>query len=397
MKVGAETELVVCSPADLPAAVGGVITIPANTVVKICGTIDIGTNRIVFGTGACLIGLGRPVDILRSTSTGNAVSVSSNSEISHLAFQSPNGTALFVDAAGGDIALTNCQFNDCAQAAQIEDVEELTMGFVDILDCDQGIVFNGTVGLLYSNGVQFHAMRGTAVCVDFTATANITSGLFAAFWFDVDAGQTGLRVDGATTIGKGVLSGSSFVGAGTYTSPAPATLKADPRITLRNNVGVPDSTVRGAMAFTGNAGGVVTDIVTVNVFVPIGNNNPGTHPVFVLDANSERVSLQGATAPTQELRYTGLEIYNGLVEIALSVETPTLATGAVFSARLKVDGGVVANSTFQSITGGRVNAAGSLTFSVPIQLSTNQDLQIEIANNDDNSDLIVVACRVLLT
>jgi hypothetical protein len=232
VKVGSTTELVVCDASDLPPPVAGVITLAPGVVMRVCGTIDLGDSRLVLGAGSCIVGNARPIDAITGTTTGSLVSVSSDTEISQVTFSAPNGVGLEINSSAGDMALTDVNFSGCARAAIVTDVEELTLAFVDTDNCEQGFLFNGTVDLLYSNGLHFHDMVGTAVHVDFAATASITSGLFAAFWFEVAAGQTGLRVDAATTIGKGVLTGSSFTGAGTFTSPAPGLLKADPRITL---------------------------------------------------------------------------------------------------------------------------------------------------------------------
>jgi hypothetical protein len=373
-----ENEAVVCRLSDLPEPVSGVITLPPSTLWRFCGPVDIGPNRLVLSLNSTLRGGASTTDSITSSSGADLITSAVGCAVHDLTLTCPGGNIFNIDGAGAFFQLFSGAF------------------------IQNGVTFDGTIASVVMSLFSFALLPSANAdrCCVLPATLTASAVELDLGGIIVDgAAQVGLSVAGGATLDKLTLTRTRFttLNGAAETDPAYTSLKTEPRISCFDNPLLPNSAVRGGIAFTGNAGGVVTDIVTVDVFVPIGNGNPGTHPVYVVDANSERTSLQGVTAPTQELRYTGKETFHGEVTISLSIETPSRATGAIFSARLLLNGSPVANSEFQSITGGRTNAAGSLSYSVPLELNEDDDLQVEIANNDDNSDLIVVACRLSLS
>jgi hypothetical protein len=398
-----ENEAVVCRLSDLPEPVSGVITLPPSTLWRFCGPVDIGPNRLVLSLNSTLRGGASTTDSITSSSGADLITSAVGCAVHDLTLTCPGGNIFNIDGAG--VRNSVCTGVTCANASAIGTFANLNAAFFQLFSgafIQNGVTFDGTIASVVMSLFSFALLPSANAdrCCVLPATLTASAVELDLGGIIVDgAAQVGLSVAGGATLDKLTLTRTRFttLNGAAETDPAYTSLKTEPRISCFDNPLLPNSAVRGGVAFTGNAGGVVTDIVTVDVFVPIGNGNPGTHPVYVLDANSERTSLQGVTAPTQELRYTGKETFHGEVTISLSIETPSRAAGAIFSARLLLNGSPVANSEFQSITGGRTNAAGSLSYSVPLELNEDDDLQVEIANNDDNSDLIVVACRLSLS
>jgi hypothetical protein len=154
----------------------------------------------------------------------------------------------------------------------------------------------------------------------------------------------------------------------------------------------------GGMAYTGNLGGQLTDIVAQDAFVPIGNLVPA-HPLFNLDPSVffEIVLVPGGSpneTQFQRLRYIGSASgLCALVTCSLSIQDPTL--GAIgIAAKLQKNGVDIPDSEQEGQTGGLVTTAGSTTIQGSTILEPGDDLRVLVANASNDNDFIVSSCHL---
>lgn len=118
---------------DFPAAVGGVISLVANTTYVIRGTVDLGTDRIeITQEGIKLMGNSLERDILTSDTTSAVITTQDVSlEITGLTLKATNSSSTILDATnytGGayndgrdkDLIIQNCQITDCYNVWDID-------------------------------------------------------------------------------------------------------------------------------------------------------------------------------------------------------------------------------------------------------------------------------------
>lgn len=393
---GADNEVIVCVLSDLPEPVAGVITLLAATEYRICGIIDLGTDRLVASLNTIIDGAGPAISGFQTNNAAALLTATASLQCDDVSFMNAGGPCLDLQAVGGLITLFDVFFMDSVSCGTISNCERAFLDFITIEGCADGLTFDGTIRDVFIESLFCEANTGTFTAV--TLPATFTSSLVdvAVGFIETDAGQTGFDVDNAATIQSLDISDVDVLtpanALGTFSAPVYATLKAQPRVRCINNPGRADSVARGGIAITGNTT-EDTVITTQSVFVPVGEGN-GSHPVYVQDANSERVSLQGATAALGVLRYDGLEIDNAVVSVSMSVE-PAAGGAIEFAARLTLDGVLVPNSVFTSTsnTGGQ---PGSLSFTLSLEITNLEELQIEVANDSSTADLTVRSVRLAM-
>lgn len=144
----------------------------------------------------------------------------------------------------------------------------------------------------------------------------------------------------------------------------------------------------GNMAMTGNLGGVETVNPGAGTFVRVGSGNAGTHPVFVANPNNKDFVLVGATAPTQELRYTGKKPFKLCIRGMLALQDQAIGAEG-FAIRLLQNGVPVANTTLEGQTGGLITSAGFIASESVVQAQPNDVFTIEFANITGGANLTV--------
>ncbi len=393
---GADNEVIVCRLSQLPEPVAGVITLLPATEYRICGIIDLGTSRLVAGLNTIIDGAGPTISGFRTNSVAALLTSTQQIQCDDVSFCNTGGPVFDLQGPAGHITLFDIDISNSVSCGTISNCERAFLDFITIEGCADGFTFDGTIRDIYIEQLFCEENTGTFTAV--TLPATLTSIIFDVEigFIETDAGQTAFVIDNNATIQSIDISNVDVLtpadALGTFSSPIYATLKGQPRARLLNNPGRPDSVVRGGIAFTGNTN-EETVISVQSTFVAIGEGN-ATHPLFVADASSERTSLQNAAAEDQTIRYDGLEIYNAIVSVSLSVE-PAAGGAIEFAARLTLDGTPIANSDFTSTsnTGGQ---PGSLSFNIPLEVVNLEELQIEVANDSSTADLIVRSARLTL-
>jgi len=164
---------------DLPTAVGGVITLAANTAYIQANTFSI-SNRFVLSAGTTYVGFGKEGPMITYSGTGTMfTSLDVSCVINDLHYDCPNGKAhSHTDTTGNTkiINISNSRLESCVDYGDFN-----TMGFAVIFNSDcfsnttTGPVFTGTGWNLISiNRFALTSLSGSYVGVDLgSATSDV--------------------------------------------------------------------------------------------------------------------------------------------------------------------------------------------------------------------------------
>ena len=398
--------------ATLPAPVGFEIQLAPDTLYRFCGDVDIGANTLVATSTTVIAGDDPLVDSVTS-SARPTVRLPDGGTVKDLAIRSSSflGVGVQVGVPGG--SLTNAViFNVSVAAAE---VGILVLGSVTGISIARALIAGSLVSIQLGEpetrstvaaisidqalltSPAGAAWRGVLVAVGSgVGSFSVSQSLFTA----LGPADIGIEID---TANVATIRASSIAfsdpGATGATPAAIAQPPPLPTATLGSAVqgeavgctGFSNSLQRGSATIQ-NA---LTVISAAGTPVPIGQ------PVdsYTLDPSSVRISLVGATAPTQVLRFDRLAPYSGLVAVSVSVE---VAVGFTFTPRV-VRCGVLKNGVpigvpFAGTTPDFSSAAPvSLSFATPTALVGGDELQVLISNETDAANLFVRAARVTVT
>lgn len=241
------------SASDLPAPVGGVHTLVANTYYDINGQVVIGTNRIVMADNTKIAGLSAFADSIVYTGTGNMFTVTDcNVSFANITLVA-NGAGSKVFNATNAAKNKNFVMQDSVIASSVnvglvDGFENVLLNIVNHKATGTGWEFKNTNNLVVINTNMDQTNTGTQV--------KITAGTMGSFTFrnclfDVPAAATGLDIAATaiTITNNGNISGCVFAGAGTKTTGF--TVSNSP-YTVRGNAGLQDFRVSASMIMTGN-------------------------------------------------------------------------------------------------------------------------------------------------
>lgn len=372
---------------DLPDPVNGVITLSkSNTVYNIIGNVDLGTNELVItGTNTAIIGRNPRADSLMGSTTGTLLSSTRGIQIENIAIINPDGYAINIDGNGTDhIILKLCGLLFSKYAGSIGNALVFHADKFMIKSCLDGLTLNSCTFVSIVD-LSVALSPGSGMCFSIQPNQTFKNLSLKGCIIRTQTSQTGIYIDPSTTIeNRALLLDNIVYGDGTALG---GITKKENRYWFTNNSGILDSQKIGGIGFSGNT--TATTISVAGTFVEIGTGSTAPpHSAFTLDAASERLSLQG-TFPSQTLQFDGYETTQFDVVLSLSVATSGGAEKTSAS-RLTLNGSPVAESEFQFITKG----AGSVSYSLSLELSNNDKIGIEIANITDTSDLVVYAARL---
>jgi len=393
--------------ATLPAPSGGFITLNPDTLYRFCGPVDIGSNIIEQPPSTVVAGDDPLVDSITGTGS-EVVRMRQGGTIKDVAVRNAGGSGSAIRIGGVDTDVPAAViFNVSVSSA---DDGTLVLGFVAAITFARylsqasrhSIRIGGPEARTVVGAISVDQAVLTSAQADFRgiqvdASASIGSFAFAqTLTTGVDATAVGVEIQTplVTTIRA---SSCAFAGLGTpdvIAQPPPlaaGTFGSAVQSESVGCVGFENSLQRGSATLQ-NA---LTPIPAVGTPVPLGE------PVdsYTLDASSVRVSLVGATAPTQVLQFDRVAPYSGLVAVSLSIE---VAVGFTFTPRV-IRAGVLKNGIpigvpFAATTPDFSSAAPvSLSFATPTELVGGDQLQVLVSNETDAADLFVRAARVTVT
>jgi len=393
--------------ATLPAPVLGIISLQPDTLYKFCGDVDIGANVLELPPSSVIAGDDPLVDSVSGT-LSRVVQMATGGTVKDIAVRNTG-------VSGAAILVGNSVFP----------VDAAVIFNVSVSAPDQGTRIQGTVAAItfarYLSQAARHSIEIssaesrttvgaisvdqallTAAVPDFRgifvdATSTIGSFAFAqTLVTGFDASSIGVEIQ--TPLVSTIRAAScAFQGNGVSSEiaqPPPlasATFGSAVQSESVGCVGFQNSLQRGSATIE-NA---PTFISGVGVFTPIGFPADS----YTLDPSAIRISLVGATAPTQVLRFDRLAPYSGLIAVSVSVQ---VAVGLTFTPRVirarVLLNGVPVGIPFSGTTPDFTTAAPvSLSFATPAELVGGDEVQLEIANATDAANLFVVVARITIT
>ena len=207
---------------DFPIAVGGVITLEANTTYYIFdGTIDLTGDRIICDANTVIIGSSSENCILKSTGlSAETALITSNYSLPMRFLTITHGKALNLDATGNSnqaLDWSGVNFTDCATIGTIKSYNNFLLTDGAFLN-SQGLTFDGSIATVaFSNCLFDISAAGTGIILPDTLTITRRFRVIYSS-FNAASGETALNVsDSATIPNEGyILDTINFAGGGTY-------------------------------------------------------------------------------------------------------------------------------------------------------------------------------------
>ena len=386
-------EVTVFSVDELPAPVGGIITLDADTVYRFIDTVDIGTNRIDFGAGTSVLMNGNFSEHCSITSSNATGTVTATATTSAVVIRD-----LTIANTGGGYALRV----DDTSRADFADVRT-TSGRIEIVNVPDVIidsclfldrlVFTGSV----NGGVAIDAsgfLTGTAAtaAVDITATGSV--GAFTARtsgFISTNVGAFGLRIDPAGTVSRGTVDNGVFGFVGTALSGLTA---GDDEWVFTNTSGVlgfADSLDQASASWQGTA--TVIDLPIAQAWVPVGD--AGVNITYSLDSGAQKFTLTDVNDGV--VTYNGVRVKGYKLQAAVTLRRDTAPD-------IRVQVGIAINGTIVDRTAQTTTAFADYTAVTTVlnvaTLNPGDTVQVVVRNIDvgnpgDDIEIIAASLSVV--
>jgi hypothetical protein len=237
---------------DLPAEVGGVITLEDNYTYYFTTTVDLTGDRLVCGINTTILGSSSENCRIKSTGLVGTALISSNYSLPMRGITIEADIALNLSGDGTTTAIDwfGVNFTDCNTGGTIDNYSNVIWTDCAILNSGN-FTFNGTIGTVGLNNSLFNASSGSTVFI-LPSTLTITRRFRIIYSsFVVLSGEVGINADSGATIPTDsyILDTVNFAGGGTYLQGLDYTsLKTQ----FSNSIGITNSTSIGHYRMTGN-------------------------------------------------------------------------------------------------------------------------------------------------
>jgi len=368
---------------DLPVAVGGVITLLANTTYFIFGDIDLAGSRLVCGANTCILGTSSETSSLRSTGlTGNPLIFTE--------FTLPMRHVSIVDAEiGCDINSTGVgtgvaidwygvNFNGCTISVKCGDVDNFVFNVGAILNGGK-ILFEGVIGSVVVNSSIF---VGTGAAgeklIEIAPTAEFTRRFRATYSAFVAFGST-TAIDfsvSATVLNEGyILDTCNFSGGSTYLV---GVLPADNKTLFVNNVGIDNSSDIAQYYMNGNT--TATVVTTAGVAIKAAGVTTSSPITSKFNNTDNRSTYVGALSRAFKVSAT------------LSVESGNNNQIGVYIAK----NGVLLGESEVYGTASGSGRAENIVIQTLVSLSATDYIEIWVENATGTQDIVVTELNVIV-
>lgn len=275
----------VADKTDLPTAVGGVITLAANTTYFFTDVIDLSGDRLVCGANTTILGGSSENCRIKSTGLVGTALITSNYSLPIRNITIEANVALNLDGDGVTTALDwfGVNFTDCATIGIIKDYSNFIMQDSAFLNSGN-LTFDGSIGTIGATQCLFNCNTG-GTCFILAPTLTVTRRFRIVYSsFVVLVGEKGIDTTPAPTIPDDgfILNYCNFSGGGTYLDGFNYT---SVKSLFINNVGITNTSNVGHNYMINNLAN--TTIPNVNVWVKavgattigIGNSPKWTQPL----------------------------------------------------------------------------------------------------------------------
>ena len=367
------------SASDLPTAVGGVITLDANTAYIFTTTVNLGTSRLVCGMNTTILGYSSEVSKITSTlGTGVALITSTYTmpmRDIELSVSGSGAIILALDATGNSnqaLDWYGVNFNG-GIIGTITNYNNVIITSTAVLSAVNGFSFGGTIGTIAFNQSIFSSISSGGTYISLLNTLVITRRFRIIYSsFIVPTGATGISVHASTTIPveSFILDATNWSGIGTYLS---GITSSDNKSSILNTKGLTNTASVGYLYMVSNA--TTTTVDTQNTYYSIS----GTFSAGTVN--------QRFTQSTSKLTYIGAisRIFN-----INSLTTLTSGNNQVIKIALYKNGSIIVDSEQSTTTNGsgRTENIGVQTFLVCV---LNDEFEVRVNNTSAINDITVVS------
>lgn len=274
--------VLVKSLSDLPAPVGGVITLVDNTDYEINGTISFGVNTLTIGVNTRMFGISRQLDVLEYTGTGTFMSLGQSFLMNDMAVSCANGTLLSCTAGSTQrVRFHRCQFSGVKTLGSITGGALFELLNVNILNTTTaGFTVSGTAfgvfelvnSYLENNAGTFLAL-GSSTLQGVKLDSNVVK---------LSSGQTWLSGSSPVITFSSVVGNSVINSGGTVLSGIDVN---DANWFFASNFPLANTDYVGEAYMNGNA--TVTDITVIGTYIKAaGTTTTGTVRNFTSPATN---------------------------------------------------------------------------------------------------------------
>ncbi len=380
----------VAAKADLPTAVAGVITLVTGTTYNWLQPVDLGTD-VLEGHDVTIVG-DQSLNALITTNNAAAL-LSSDADgfiiLEGMRFVNTGGPLFLFDlgvVAGSYLTMVDCRGGAGEKIGTITSAARVSISGGAWSLFDGGWTFNGEVKELsmHNMSIQSSATGSAYKGVEFTTDADIDTARLSELRFTTgEATDDGLSFHASGTYAQSIkVTNCSHIGLGDFVD-ASALAKTSPLFDAQGNgVGLDDSVSGAELGVNGNSS--ETTIATVNVAVRVGKGQAG-HGLFVTE-EIEDFTLAGAETQLQELTYNGL--LSGDFRIEWTASVSRAGTGLiVVQPAIQVDESTIPDS--EANFGVDAQTPIAVSSSTTVTLASGADIQLVIANETDDTNLVV--------
>lgn len=371
---------------DLPAAVGGVITLEEDTHYQIVGGVTLTDgNYLVASDGTTIAGYSLDVDIITGNVSGGcllSINSSINSRHKDVSFVNTStdagSSAVCQDGAASVATFDRCSFTGRATIQSANGLATVLRSCVLVTSGAFGIEVDGTLDNLLIRDCSIVMTATGAIGIDLAAAA-VLAGIVTVettrFVF-LGASQVGINQDAGAALDDGLLFRNIFSGAGTNVQGFD---HSSTEWTFQSNDGgdMIDSAAAGGSY---NSNGLLTVAIGVQgTYYPITD---GSTVAYSLQPDSERFAL--TDNETGEVTYRGKELRHVMISGSVTAARSSGSGGLVFAVQLFLNGVAVAGSLVEAELDNRLRAMPMAP--VAVELDTDDTLELRIANLDSTVD-----------
>lgn len=339
------TIVFVSQKADLPTAVGGVITLADNVTYFITDVVDLTGDRLVGGQNTTILGASSENCRLKSTGLIGTALLSSawTTPIRHITFEAD--LALNLDATGNaDQALDwyGVNFTDCGAVGLIKNYGNFVISSTAFLNSG-GLTFDGTIGTIAISDTLLSGSFGVDL-ITFASTLQVTRRFRQAFSsvIPVGAAAAAYRVEAGAIIpdeGFILIECNFTAAAGSTIIDGLGSVASSNTILAKGCVGIPNTSVNGQMYMQGNTTATVisasgTFVKIAGVTTPSVDNAKYTHANNRLTNDAVRTrkyliqaTLSFLSGNNQECEFGFFDSVLGAVREPSKTRSTTRSTG----------------------------------------------------------------------
>jgi hypothetical protein len=364
--------VIVNTIADLPTAVGGVITLAANTFYVQADDVAFSTSRLVLGVNTVYSGLDSLVVTASYTGTLPFFTITNASgSVKDIRVTHPNSPLFSFSDSGtnvlrvSDVAYTGASigtFGGNGSSARFTNFSGSTTS--------NGMLLAGNwKAFLFQPALSSIAAGtfidlGTATFDSISVTETTLDYPAGAFYISGEPNSGNMNAGGLATISKSRLTGSG--------TPLEQITPDDAQFTFSANDSIRDSRSDGLLYIQGNT--VASTIASANT--------------PVLAAGTWTVGPTGQFTGTTGGRLTYIGGKDARLPVTFSVSiAPTLSTGIAMSIYIAINGTIEAGSRRQGT--GSAGLPTSVTMPWQHTFSTNDYVEVFVENNTNATDILL--------